>query len=176
MYEGLSIIHYPDPRLKVRSKPVEQIVDSIRQLAAVMLVLMRREKGVGLAAAQVGVNLRLFVMNHDGIPESDRVVINPTVEFIEGTEEDEEGCLSIPDVRIKVLRSGTARLTGFDEQARPIDLKENGFVARIWQHEYDHLDGVLLTDRMSMLDKMGWRKKLKGMEAVFDAGKAKKRS
>jgi peptide deformylase len=175
MYENVDIIHYPDPRLKKKCTPVETIDDSIRQLAARMFELMRRDKGVGLAAPQVGVNLRLFVYNHDGEAVNDRVVINPTIEFLEGSVDDEEGCLSIPQIRIKVLRSEKVRLQGLDEHGKSFDLTDAGFIARIWQHEYDHLEGTLLTDRMSMLDKLGWRKRLKLLEAEFDARNTKRK-
>src|SRR5438132_13875805 len=98
MYEQLKIIQYPDPRLKKASTPVRDLdpaqLEPLRQLAEKMLQLMREARGVGLAAPQVGENIRLFVMNHTGEPKDDLVYINPELLEAEGSEEDEEGCLS----------------------------------------------------------------------------------
>src|SRR4051812_10409314 len=106
MFEDLKIIHYPDPRLKKVSKAVETFDEELKQLAARMVELMREHKGVGLAAPQVGTNIRLFVMNPTGEPQDQRVYVNPilTVEA-DGDEEAEEGCLSIPLVNVKIIRS-----------------------------------------------------------------------
>jgi len=168
MWQDLQIIHYPDPRLRTKSKPIPDVNQDIRDLAKRMFELMREQKGVGLAAPQVGINLQLFVMNHDGNPENDRVVLNPVIEFIEGSITEEEGCLSLPEIRIDVIRSDVVRLTGLDENGTPIDRTDAGFAARIWQHEFDHLQGVMLTDRMSMLDKLRYRKALGELKATWD--------
>src|SRR5687768_8737653 len=104
MYEDLKIILYPDPRLKKMSVPVTTFDDALRQLAARMLELMREAKGVGLAAPQVGENIRLFVMNPTQEPGDDHVYINPVLSDLEGEDEAEEGCLSLPGIHVNVTR------------------------------------------------------------------------
>jgi peptide deformylase len=169
MFEDLKIIYWPDPRLLKRSKPVDVFDDSLRQLTQRMLVLMRESKGVGLAAPQVGFNLRMFVMNHTGQPEDDRVYVNPVLSDQSGEEEAEEGCLSLPGIHIDVLRSKAIRMTAQDVEGRPIDQQDADYLARIWQHETDHLDGILLTERMSMAARMANRKILKDLEERYTA-------
>jgi len=158
MYDNLKIVHYPDPRLKLVSKPVQAFDSSLRELGLRMLQIMRMHKGVGLAAPQVGLNTRVFVMNHDGLPENDRVYINPKIEILEGDAEGEEGCLSIPDVNADILRGVTARLTAQDADGNPVTAEETGFIPRIWQHEIDHLDGKLIINRAPLKRRleMNW--------------------
>jgi len=172
MYDNLKIVHYPDPRLKLVSKPVQAFDSSLRELGLRMLQIMRMHKGVGLAAPQVGLNTRVFVMNHDGLPENDRVYINPKIEILQGDAEGEEGCLSIPDVNADILRGVTARLTAQDADGNPVTAEETGFIPRIWQHEIDHLDGILILDRMRPTDKMKARKQLRELESDFDNSRA----
>jgi peptide deformylase len=173
MFEDLKIIHFPDPRLKKVSKPVDAIDDTIRALARRMFELMREHRGVGLAAPQVGQNLRLFVMNHTGDPADDRVYINPVLSDAEGEEEDEEGCLSIPNVHVTVARHKQMRMQALDLDGNPVDQAGEGFVTRVWQHEFDHLNGTLLTDRMGPVSKMTHRKVLKELEEKFEAANPK---
>jgi peptide deformylase len=168
MHEQLKIINYPDPRLKKVSKPVEKIDEATRLLAARMFELMREHKGVGLAAPQVGENIRLFVMNHTGEPADDRVYVNPQLLEAEGSEEGEEGCLSLPGINAQVIRDKTLRIVAQDLDGNPIDQKATGYEARVWQHEFDHLNGTLITDRMGTVAKMTARKKLKEMEEQWD--------
>src|SRR5688572_4213107 len=104
MYEDLKIVLWPDPRLKKISKPVESFDASLKELSGRMLQLMREAKGVGLAAPQVGLNIRLFVMNATGEPEDDRVYVNPTLSGGDDDEEAEEGCLSLPEIHAKIVR------------------------------------------------------------------------
>src|SRR6187399_3295443 len=167
MYEDLKIINYPDPRLKKVSKPIDSIDESTRALAARMLQLMREHRGVGLAAPQVGLNLRMFVMNHTGEPTDDRVYINPQLLDAEGDEEAEEGCLSLPGLNANVVRDKTVRIVATDLEGKPIDELASGYLARVWQHEFDHLNGTLIIDRMGMVAKMAAKKKLKEMEEDY---------
>ena len=167
MYEKLEIIHWPDARLKKTSVAVARFDDRLRLLAKRMFELMREEKGVGLAAPQVGLNVRLFVMNPTGQEQDDRVYVNPHLTEGDGDEESEEGCLSLPGIYISVSRFKTLRITAMDLDGKPIDEVESGYLARIWQHETDHLNGVLLTDRMGALSKLANRKKLKELEVEF---------
>ena len=172
MYEDLKIIEYPDPRLRKVSKPIETIDASVEELARRMLELMRQSKGVGLAAPQVGLNLRLFVMNPTPDPANDRVFINPELLEAEGSEEDEEGCLSLPGISAKVIRDKTLRIRAKDLKGNEIDQKASGYEARVWQHEFDHLNGTLIIDRMGMVAKMGAKKQLRELEEKFTSGSA----
>lgn len=172
MYEDLTIIHYPDPRLKKPSKRVDTYDDNLRALVQRMYELMREAKGVGLAAPQVGINQRIFVMNATGEPGDDRAYINPVLTPLEGETEGDEGCLSLPDVHIDVLRADKVRLQAQDVDGKPVDITADGFETRVWQHETDHLDGILLTDRMGFTAKMKFKSKLRAMETKF-AGKKK---
>lgn len=167
MYENLCIIHWPDPRLKQPSKPVERFDDKLRLLANRMLELMKQSKGVGLAAPQVGVNLRLFVMNPTGQELDDRVLVNPVLSDGDGVEEQDEGCLSLPGLTVNVERFRTLRLTAKTVDGDPIDEVETGYLARIWQHELDHLNGTLLTDRMGPVARLANRRLLKKLEEEF---------
>ncbi len=169
MYEELKIIHYPDPRLKKVSQPLEKPTAELKELAARMFQLMREHKGVGLAAPQVGLNIRMFVMNHTGEPKDDRVYINPTLTEAEGSEESEEGCLSLPGINANIVRDKTLRLRAIDLDGNPIDETQSGYVARVWQHEFDHLNGTLITDRMGAVAKMAARKKLRELEDEYAA-------
>lgn len=167
--QDLRIIRYPDPRLRKVSRPVELIDDALRALADRMLQLMREDRGVGLAAPQVGINLRLFVMNPTGKPTDDRVYVNPELTDAAGDEEADEGCLSLPKITVKVVRSRRLRLRAVDLDGKPIEEEADGYVARIWQHENDHLDGILILDKMSPLEKLGARKTLKELEEEYAA-------
>src|SRR2546423_4788807 len=174
MYEALKILNYPDPRLKTISKPVEKIDDpALKLLAARMLQLMREHKGVGLAAPQVGIGIRLFVMNHSGDAKDDRVYVNPTLTEAEGSDESEEGCLSLPGINANIVRDKSMRMRATDLDGKEIDQKETGYVARVWQHEFDHLNGTLIIDRMGAVAKMAARKKLRELEDEYAAAHPK---
>jgi len=169
MYEDLKIITYPDPRLKKPSVPVTLFDENLRLLVARMFELMRQAKGVGLAAPQVAQNIRLFVMNATGQPEDDRVYINPILSEAEGDEEAEEGCLSVPGLTVNVARSKLMRMQAQDLGGNPIDQVANDFVARVWQHEFDHLNGTLITDRMGPVAKLANRRLLRELEEKYAA-------
>ncbi|HEX8324008.1 MAG TPA: peptide deformylase [Tepidisphaeraceae bacterium] len=163
----LSIILYPDPRLRKAAAPVTAFDDDLKKLVARMFQLMREEQGVGLAAPQVGVSLRLFVANPTGKPEDDRVAINPTLSNADGTEAGEEGCLSLPKIRADIDRFATLTLKAQDIEGKPYEVTATGFEARIWQHEFDHLNGVMIIDRMPFSSKMAARKQLRQLEDDF---------
>jgi peptide deformylase len=178
MFEDLKIISYPDPRLRKISAPVKAFDDNLRALARKMFDLMRESKGVGLAAPQVGHNIRLFVANHSGKPEDDRIYVNPVISDAEGEEMAEEGCLSLPDIHVDVNRAKTAKINAKDIEGNPIEQVETGYIARIWQHELDHLNGVLIIDQMGPTAKLENRKTLKDLEEKYEseqAERAKKR-
>jgi peptide deformylase len=169
MFEELKIILYPDPRLKKMSQPVQDFDERLRLLAARMFELMREAKGVGLAAPQVGENIRMFVMNPTNEPGDDRVYVNPVLSDVEGDEEGEEGCLSLPGIHIKVIRSKQVRMQARDLEGRPIEEVATGFIPRVWQHETDHLNGTMLTDRMGPVARMANRKILADLKEQYEA-------
>ena len=171
----LEVIHWPDPRLKKASEPVAVFNDELRTLARRMFELMREHKGVGLAAPQVGRNLRLFVMNATGEPGQDRVYVNPELSNLEGDDEAEEGCLSLPEIHVNVVRAKKATMRARDLEGNPIEEAATGFAARVWQHEFDHLNGVMLTDRMGFVDKMANRRKLKELEEKYEEKRRRKK-
>jgi peptide deformylase len=171
MFEDLKIIHFPDPRLRTKCRLVETFDEKLAQLVAKMFELMRVDKGVGLAAPQVGKSMRFFVMNATGKQEDDRVYINPVLSDPDGEEESEEGCLSLPGINIAVLRSTTLRMQAQGLDGKPFEERESGYVARIWQHETDHLNGILLLNHMNPVQKMTYRKKLRELESEFKGAK-----
>jgi len=155
---------YPDPCLRARCEPVEVFDGVLADLTGRMLALMHAGRGVGLAGPQVGVNHRLFVCNPTGEPQDDHVYVNPELSDLTGSEEAEEGCLSIPEVRVAIRRARRCRIKAFDVTGQPIEAEGDDLLARIWQHETDHLDGHLIIDRMNGTDQIANRKLLAQLE------------
>ena len=165
--QALRIVTYPDPALRRKAEPVDEITDEVRAVARRMLELMHEAPGVGLAAPQVGLPWRLFVANPTGEPDDDRVFINPVIK--NPTREVapmEEGCLSLPDIRGEVMRPTKATVEATDLDGRRFELTDDALPARVWQHETDHLDGVLIIDKMSRMDRLANRRPLKELEAA----------
>jgi peptide deformylase len=162
----LRIVVYPDPSLRRRAGPVDPNDESVRAVARRMIELMHEADGVGLAAPQVGLPWRVFVTNGREADPVDRVYMNPRLHTDGEWETAEEGCLSLPDIRVDVRRPDAARITaiGLDGSEFTCDLQ--GFMARVCQHENDHLDGVLIIDKMSPMDRLATRKQLKELEAA----------
>lgn len=170
MFEDLKIIYWPDPRLRRLSEPVTVFDERLAALVARMLELMRQDRGVGLAAPQVGENLRLFVMNPTGEEGQDRVYVNPHLSDLEGEEENEEGCLSLPGINATIWRAKSVRMRARDLQGNEFEEVQTGFIPRVWQHETDHLNGTLITDRMGPVARLASRKILKELEEKFLSG------
>ena len=161
----LDIVTYPDPRLKVVCEPVAEVTDDIRQLAADMLETMYAAPGVGLAAPQVGRNIRMLVMDPAMKDEEKqpRVLINPVL-TLSGEEvlSEQEGCLSVPmNYRADVKRMSNVHLHATDLDGNIIDEYLDEFPAIIIQHEYDHLDGILFIDKISRLRRTLYDSKVK---------------
>ena len=147
------IRQYPDPVLRLEAQQVQDFDDDLKQLVERMARLMQDARGVGLAANQVGVLRRVFVLQPEDEPEP-RALVNPSiVERSEESGEDDEGCLSMQGVVVSVERPVRVRLEASDEQGNPVALELEGLPARVAQHELDHLDGVLILDRTSAEDR-----------------------
>lgn len=161
----LEILKYPDPRLALVSEPVQKITPEIRKLAKNMIETMYAAEGVGLAAPQVGRQIRMLVMDHgwrDG-EKNPRVVINPEIEPTgELITSESEGCLSVPlGFRADVPRASEVHLRGLDLDGRPLDEILTGLDAIIIQHETDHLEGTLFIDKISRLRRTMYDGKVK---------------
>ena len=152
---ALDLRTFGDPVLKTRAAPVETFDESLARLAQEMLATMREQEGVGLAANQVGRLKRILVA---AVEDQEYVIVNPTIEErARSTEKDLEGCLSIPGIQVEVERPTAVTISGQDASGAPLRLEASGLLARILQHEVDHLDGVLIldrTDRQSRKDAM----------------------
>lgn len=160
----LPVLQYPDPRLKEKSVPVTEITDEIKQLAADMIETMYAEDGIGLAAPQVGRQIRMIVIDLSGPSEQKgaTVYINPKLEILDDEcVESEEGCLSVPELRANVKRAAKVRVTalGLDGKAFSEEVDELGAICL--QHECDHLDGVLFVDHLSRLKRKLYNDRIK---------------
>jgi len=166
--EDLKIVRYPDPVLRREALPIDELTDEVRHVARRMIELMHEAEGVGLAAPQVGLSWRMFVANATREPDDDRVFINPVLsDPARETEPRDEGCLSIPGVTVQVRRPRSIAIQATDLEGNRFTLTSDELPARVWQHEYDHLDGVLILDRMTPIDRLANRRAIKELEASF---------
>lgn len=155
------ITRYPEAVLGQPAKPVEEIDETIRRLVEKMTDIMIENKGMGLAAPQAGVGLRLFIISLDGSREQVRVYINPAVTPAGDLEETGEGCLSVPGVYPKVRRYKRATVTATDLDGREFTEEAEGLYARCLQHESDHLEGMTILNRMGAAAKIANRRQIK---------------
>lgn len=175
----LPIVAYGDPVLKTRALPVEKDDPGLTALIENMWETMYRAQGVGLAAPQVGLSKRIFVIDATPFIEDDaglkdfkKVFLNP--EILEESGQEwvfNEGCLSFPDLREDISRKPDIRISYYDEQFNQHEETFTGLAARIIQHEYDHIEGVVMVDRISPLKKTLIRKRLSNIsKGLVDAG------
>lgn len=157
----LTILEFPDPRLRTEAKPVAAVDDRIRQLVDDMLETMYDAKGIGLAATQVNVHERVVVMDLSEDGNEPRVFINPEVEVLDDTTRDyDEGCLSVPGFYETVSRPEHIRVRALDRNGEPFEMEPEGLMAVCIQHELDHLNGKLFVDYLSALKRQRIRSKL----------------
>jgi peptide deformylase len=170
----LSIIRYPHPTLRYCSKTIQRVDSELKALVAQMFQLMYEHNGVGLAANQVDLPLRVFVANPSGKPDEGEeiVCINPELNLPKGSERDREGCLSLPEIYGQVARPAKVRLTGYDLSGNLIERNLEGFLARIVQHEIDHLNGKYFFDRMADDDRGLLAPQLRILEKEFQSQQA----
>ncbi len=174
---SLRILAYPDPALRRRAEPVRGFSDSLRAVADRMIQLMHEAEGIGLAAPQVGLPWRLFIAH---VPEDDNrsasstpptatlrpvVYVNPVLSDPSGElVACEEGCLSLPEIRGDVRRPEIVSITAHGLNGEAFTMRGAGLLARCWQHECDHLDGVLIIDRMSQMSRLKVRSAVRALE------------
>jgi peptide deformylase len=163
----LKILQYPHPSLRHRAAPLKEIDRKVLYVADAMLDLMYEHHGLGLAAPQVGMPFRMFVANYAADREQrelEGVYLNPVIVEKRGTMEGEEGCLSFPQLYQNVRRAKTVRVQAYNRTGELIEHEFSDLQARIWQHEIDHLDGVLFIDKLGPIGKLSARKALREFE------------
>lgn len=156
----LRVLKYPDPFLKTKTQPIESVDDSDRQEIADMFETMYEETGVGLAATQVGLDKRIFVMDCSSDKTEPMVFINPVISEKVEEVEGEEGCLSFPGVYAKITRARKITVTALDKDGQEFTKTYAGLEARCVQHELDHLDGVVFFDYLSPVKRKMLEKKM----------------
>ena len=167
----MKIVNYPHPALRDKAEPVTLIDKELHLLAGRMLELMYEHEGLGLAAPQVAQPKRLLVMNFSGDPnnkEQEYVAVNPVILEQKGSVEDREGCLSFPGLFQKVRRARTVKVQAYNLRGELYEMTASEMPARVWQHEIDHLNGVLFIDRMGMFGRMASRKALEELMRDFE--------
>jgi len=156
----LEILHFPDPRLRTRARPVAQVDEDLRSLIDAMFETMYAAPGIGLAATQVNVHRRVIVIDISEEKDQPLVFINPVITQISGSEEMEEGCLSVPGVYEIVARAEAISVTALDRDGREFEMQADGLLAVCIQHEIDHLEGKLFVDYLSTLKRQRIRKRI----------------
>ncbi|MEM6505255.1 MAG: peptide deformylase [Planctomycetota bacterium] len=163
--DKLAIVHYPHEVLRQKAQPIDEVTGEVRAVAAKMIELMHRAPGVGLAAPQVGLPWRMFVANPTGEEGDNRVYINPELSSAGGgNAARDEGCLSLPNITVEVSRPAEITIRATNLGGEAFEESADDLLARIWQHETDHLDGVLIIDKMSPMDRMANKRAIKELE------------
>jgi len=191
--KSLKIVTYPAPVLLKKAAKVPEVTSEVQAVAQRMLELMRQAEGIGLAAPQVGLPWRMFVVDIEPLEDEDapgdgpgpdpsglptytdgpEVYINPTFTNPLGSPEPmEEGCLSLPNIRGDVLRSPTITIQALDIDGQPFTQSATGLLARCWQHEMDHLDGVLILSRFTQVSRIKTKSAVKALESARPLKKA----
>ena len=157
------VLQFPDKRLTVVAKPIEEITDEIRQLAQDMCEVMYDEPGIGLAATQVGESVRLIVVDTEWKDENHErnplILVNPELSEQDGEVLWKEGCLSVPDFEAEVKRAERVLLRALDPDGKEVEIRAEGLQAVCFQHEVDHRDGKLFIDRISKLKRSLYKAK-----------------
>jgi peptide deformylase len=166
----LQIVNFPHPALRYPSRPVKEIDDSLRETIRAMFDLMYAAPGIGLAANQVGLPFRFFVLNLSADreqKEKEHVFINPEIIKRHSSTEDEEGCLSLPGLYAKVRRAKKIRVRAYDLEGKLVEHEADELFSRAIQHETDHLEGKLFIDYLDPLDRRSLSDKLRAFELEY---------
>jgi len=172
----LTILEYPDPRLRTRAVPVASVDAPLRELIDDMLETMYAAKGIGLAATQVDVHRRVLVADVSEAHDGPRVFINPEILSRDGTEISQEGCLSVPGYYDDVERAERIRVRAMDQNGMTFESDLEGLLAICVQHEIDHLDGKLFVDYLSEMKRQRVRKKMEKDRKLRADGRAREPS
>jgi peptide deformylase len=165
--KSLQVLSYPDPRLVLPTEPIERVTDDISELARRMIDVMVESNGIGLAASQVGVQVKLIVISLTGKAQDAEVFINPRIVETSGWSEIEEGCLSLPGVRANVRRPAVCSVNAGDLEGNQFVIDATDMLATVLQHEIDHLNGILFIDRLNTISRMACRKGIKYLETEY---------
>ena len=160
----LEILHFPDARLRLKAQPVSRVDDQVRKMARDMFETMYRAPGIGLAATQVNIQKAIIVIDISENKDQPLCLINPEIIDAGGTEQMQEGCLSVPGFFENVTRADKVKIRALNEQSEAFELEADGLLAVCIQHEMDHLDGKLFVDYLSPLKRQRIKKKLAKME------------
>lgn len=172
----MKIVNYPHPALRATARPVAGIDKDVLLAAGQMLDLMYKHEGLGLAAPQVDLDIQLLVMNFAGDPEvkdQEFVAINPVIVDSKGVVNDREGCLSFPGLYQNVRRAKTVKVQAYNLKGELYEMECSELPARVWQHEIDHLNGVLFIDKMGPVGRMGSKRDLEQFIREFEDAKKK---
>jgi len=163
MQEKLKIYHYGSPILREELSDIEELPEDFEDLVDNMFALMSEEEGIGLSANQVGKDLRFFIANFSLYKDdmAKKVFINPEILESEGETKDEEGCLSLPEIKVSVKRADKIKVRYRDKDFVERTEEYSGYLSRVIQHETDHLNGIFMTDRLSPLKRKLLDNKLK---------------
>ncbi|MCG3137608.1 MAG: Peptide deformylase [Phycisphaerae bacterium] len=163
----LRMVFYPDRRLRQVCSPITDFGPHWQEIGMRMLEIMKAAHGVGLAGPQVGVMQRIFVCNHTGEPADDLILLNPQLDQLQGEISGDEGCLSIPQVLVKVTRAFSCRVTAQDSDGKSWQRQGEELLSRIWQHEHDHLHGRLILDYMDEASRKQNLPAMTHLESIF---------
>lgn len=163
----LKVVKYPEPVLNQPGEKVTEFNDELRQFVADMFETMYSSQGIGLAAQQVGVAKRVTVidLSQGKDPAQKLALINPEIVTSSGRQYEEEGCLSFPDIREKIVRAAKVHIRAQNEKGEWFEMDGEELLARAFQHEFDHLDGILFTQRMSPLKRSMCLRKIRKLQA-----------
>jgi peptide deformylase len=168
----LRLVYYPDPILRSPSKPVDKVTTELKEAVPQMFEIMYAHRGIGLAGPQAGIAQRIVVANIIGDPkkkEEERVFINPEIVDRGGVMTEDEGCLSLPGLSAKIRRSAWVKVQYRDLDGAKWEIEVDGLWAKLFQHEIDHIDGLLMVDKLTAADLKQWRPLLQELEEDFAA-------
>ena len=170
----MDLVYYPDPRLREPARPVAEVDAALKAAIPLMFEIMYKARGIGLAGPQVGLGRRIVVANLTGDPEckeSEQVFINPEIMSKDGDLREEEGCLSLPGIAAQIQRFETVEVRYRELDGTEVRRETSQLESRLFQHEIDHLDGILIVDKLTPADKKQWAPFLKELEEDFKASR-----